>query len=116
MIQRIQTLFLLAAAGLLTSMVFTPMIRFTDGATVIRYVEFTPTLIMLIVTVVLSFVNIFSFKNRLFQIRTCNLNTLICVGFQILPKRTMYDIFHYSHFPCFGSNFHFHRNEICSTR
>ena len=59
MIQRIQTLFLLAAAGLLTSMVFTPMIKFTDGETVIRYIEFTPTLIMLIVTVVLSFVNIF---------------------------------------------------------
>lgn len=83
MIQRIQTLFLLAAAGLLTSMVFTPMIKFTDGETVIRYIEFTPTLIMLIVTVVLSFVNIFSFKNRMFQIRVCNLNTLICVGFQL---------------------------------
>lgn len=64
-------------------MVFTPMIKFTDGTTVIRYIEYTPTLIILIVTVVLSFVNIFSYKNRLFQIRVCNLNSLICLGFQI---------------------------------
>lgn len=83
MIQRVQTLFLLAAAGLLTSMLFTPMIKFIDGETIIRYIEYTPTFIMLIVTVVLSFVNIFTYKNRIFQMRICNLNSLICLGFQV---------------------------------
>jgi hypothetical protein len=35
------------------------------------------------VTSVLAIVAVSSFKNRLFQIRICNLSTLIAVGFQI---------------------------------
>lgn len=83
MIQRIQTLFLTIAAGLVISMFFIPMVTFAGGSTKIWYYEYTPTMILLIVTAVLSLVNIFSYKNRLFQIRVCNLNALILLGFQI---------------------------------
>ncbi len=87
---RIQTLFLAVAAGLLISMFFTPMIRFVGDATTIPFVAiaafkgFTLTTIFQIVCAVLSVVTLVSFKNRIRQIRLCNLNTLILIGYQIL--------------------------------
>ena len=86
---RIQTLFLAIAAGLLISMFFTPMIRFVGDATTIPFVAvaafkgFTLTTIFQIVCAVLSVVTLVSFKNRIRQIRLCNLNTLILIGYQI---------------------------------
>ena len=91
MIQRIQTLFLAAAAGLLISMIFTPMVRFTgDPSTTIPFVAlaaakgFTLTTIFQIVCTVLSVVTIFMYKNRIRQIRLCNLNSIILIGYQII--------------------------------
>ena len=83
MIQRIQTLFLTITAGLLISMLFVPMVKFVGSDTVIRYIEYLPTATMLIVTIVLCITTIFSYKRRIFQIRVCNLNSLILLGFQI---------------------------------
>lgn len=79
---RIQSLFLTIAAGLNVSMFFTNLIKFTDGLT-ISFWEYTPTRIFILVTTVLSIIAVSSFKNRLFQIRICNLSTLISLGFQI---------------------------------
>ena len=90
MIQRIQTVFLVIAAGLLISMFFTPMIRFTGSDTTIPFVAvaefkgFTLTTIFEIVCAVLSVVTIFMYKNRIRQIRLCNLNTLILIGYQVI--------------------------------
>ena len=87
---RIQSLFLTIAAGLLISMFFAPMIRFVGEDTVIRFVEvaafkgFTLTTIFQLVCAVLSIVTLVSFKNRIRQIRLCNLNTLILIAYQII--------------------------------
>ena len=79
---RIQSLFLAIAAGLNISMFFTNLIRFTDGLA-ISFWEYTPTRIFLLVTSVLAVVALSSFKNRMFQIRICNLSALIALGFQV---------------------------------
>lgn len=79
---RIQSLFLSIAAGLSISMFFTNMIKFVDGLT-ISFWEYTPARIFLLVTSVLGVIALSSFKNRLYQIRICNLATLILLGFQI---------------------------------
>lgn len=87
---RIQSLFLTIAAGLLISMFFAPMIRFVGEDTVIHFVEvaafkgFTLTTIFQLVCAVLSIVTLVSFKNRIRQIRLCNLNTIILIGYQII--------------------------------
>lgn len=87
---RIQSLFLTIAAGLLISMFFTPMIRFTGEDTVIHFVEvaafkgFTLTTIFQLVCAVLSVVTLVSFKNRIRQIRLCNLNSIILIAYQIV--------------------------------
>ena len=79
---RIQSLFLSIAVGLNISMFFTNLIKFTDGLS-ISFWEYTPTRIFILVTSALSVVAVSSFKNRLFQMRICNLSTLISLGFQI---------------------------------
>ena len=90
MIQRIQTLFLAIAAGLLISMFFVPMARFTGSDVTVPFVAvaafkgFTLTTIFQIVCAVLSVVTIFMYKNRIRQIRLCNLNTLILIGYQVI--------------------------------
>lgn len=80
MIQRIQTLFLLAATGLLFSMFFANMAYFNTET--IKYTNIPTLLIMLIVTCVLSFITIFLYRHRILQIRVCILNSLIMLGFQ----------------------------------
>lgn len=82
MFQRIQSLFLTLAAGMVISLFFLPLIEFVDNTT-ITFWEYVPTRIFILVTSVLSVIALFSFKNRMFQIRLCNLNTLILIGFQI---------------------------------
>lgn len=88
MIQRIQTLFLIAAAGLIAALLFMPMshIMPVDNIgeeIIIRYTEKYEMMTFLIVTLVLSLVAIFLYKNRPFQMRVCILNMLILVAFQI---------------------------------
>ena len=80
MIQRIQTLFLLAATGLLFSMFFSD-IAYNSSET-IKYTNITALLIMLIVTCTISFVTIFLYRHRVIQIRLTILNSLIMLGLQ----------------------------------
>lgn len=80
MIQRIQTLFLLAATGLLFSMFFTNMEYTTIEA--VKYTNIPTLLAMLIVTFALSFATIFLYRHRILQIRLSILNSLILIGFQ----------------------------------
>lgn len=82
MFLRIQSLFLTLAAGLAVSLFFLPMIKFTDGMTILFW-EYYPTRVFILVATVISFIALFGFKNRMFQIRICNLSTLINIGFQI---------------------------------
>lgn len=90
MIQRIQTLFLVIAAGLLVSMFFAPMVRFTGSDVTIPYIamnsnfNFTLTTIFSLVCTILCIATIFMFRNRVRQMRMCNLNTLILIGYQIV--------------------------------
>ena len=81
MIQRIQTLFLLAATGLLVAMFFVPMCYVDSEGSKIFYHEYMPLFSLLMVSAILSIINILSYKNRLRQIRTCNLISIILLGF-----------------------------------
>lgn len=81
MIQRIQTLFLLIAVGLLTSLFFNN-VCYTPDATAVRYTEYTPFLIFTIVTLVICFFTIFLYRHRMLQIRLCIYNILVLLGFQ----------------------------------
>ncbi len=82
MLQRIQTLFLLAAAGLMISMIFTPMYHTVNNETLMYYKDYT-SIVLILVSCVVCITTICYFKKRVLQIRLCNLNTLILIGFQI---------------------------------
>ncbi len=64
-------------------MLFTPMITLMDGET-IYYAERYDMLVFILVTFVLAGTTFFSYKNRMFQIRLCVLNSLILLGWQAL--------------------------------
>ncbi len=70
MIQRIQTLFLLAASALTFSLFFSVM------------ANVTPVLIMIIVSFSVSFVSIFMYRKRVLQIRLNVFNTVILIALQ----------------------------------
>ncbi|MHC1780831.1 MAG: DUF4293 family protein [Bacteroidales bacterium] len=80
MIQRIQTLFLLAVSALLLSMFFVTMA--SDAKESIRFTDITQLLIMNIVTFGLSSLSIFLYKYRMLQIRLSIFNIIILVAFQ----------------------------------
>lgn len=80
MIQRIQTLFLLVASGLLFSLFFNDFTYNTEMS--VRYTEYTPFLVFTIVTFALSFITLFLWKNRMLQMRICVYNMLILLGYQ----------------------------------
>lgn len=84
MIQRIQTLFLLIALGVIISLFFLPMISFVGSDVVIKYTDYNPTLILNIFASLICIASISTFKNRILQIRLCNMNSLLLIGFQIL--------------------------------
>ncbi len=80
MIQRIQTLFLLGASGLLFSMFFS---KFASNADIIiTYAQYRPFLTFSVITFLISFVSIFLFKNRIMQMRMCIYNMLVLIGYQ----------------------------------
>ena len=81
MIQRIQTLFLLLASGLIISLFFSKIYSNSAGE-VLLYVKDYTSLVLTLVSSVLGITTIFNFKKRIFQIRLCNLNSLILIGFQ----------------------------------
>lgn len=80
MIQRIQTLFLLAASGLQLSMLFSKMAYSANES--VKYTDIITLLIMIVVTFLISFFTIFLYRHRMVQIRMCTLNSLILLGLQ----------------------------------
>ena len=91
MIQRIQTLYLLAVAVLMAAAVFTPLAYFAAGVEEYKLYAFTlqgaqesySTIYMGVIVAlaaIIPFVNIFLFKNRLLQIRLCAVELMLLVG------------------------------------
>lgn len=94
MIQRIQTLYLLAVAALMAAAVFTPLAYFVGGveeyklfAFALKGAEVTHSTIYMGIIVALAaiipFVTIFLFKNRMLQIRLCAVELVLLVGSQV---------------------------------
>lgn len=81
MIQRIQTLYLFIASGLLFSMFFSK-ICFAPGMEPVHYTDYTPFVIFTIATFAVSFFTIFLFHHRMLQIRLSIFNILILLGYQ----------------------------------
>ena len=81
MIQRVQTLYLLGTFGLLLSMFFSKFC-FAPGEDPIKYMQYTPFVILLLVSTIVCFFTIFLYRHRMAQIRLCTFNTLILIAFQ----------------------------------
>ena len=84
--QRIQTLYLAIATGLIVSMFFTlkAVVPAADGglAESYRYVSYWPYLVLLIVITVLDVLALTGWKFRIFQMRTAILAALITLALQ----------------------------------
>jgi len=80
MIQRIQTLLLLAASALLFTMFFGVMASSAQES--VKYYEIKPILLMNIVTFAMALISIFLYKYRVIQIRISIFNTVILLAFQ----------------------------------
>ncbi len=96
MIQRIQSLYLLLALALMVSIFFLPIAELLDSAE-INYIysyrglmieengemlyHSVPTIILLSVIVLISFVSIFLFKKRVLQMRINSFNIFIMIGY-----------------------------------
>ncbi len=83
MIQRIQSLYLLASSGLMFSLFFRPLMRDLDGNVLLKFSQYGPFLIFTIITFVLSFFCIFLYRRRISQMRLCIYNMLILCAYQI---------------------------------
>lgn len=80
MIQRVQSLFLLAVFSIQTSMLFSKMARIGEES--IKYIHFTHFTIMIVVTMIISFFTIFLYRHRVLQLRLSIINTTILLGLQ----------------------------------
>ena len=74
--QRIQTLYLFLATGLVVSLFF--CMKAGD----VPYTDYWPYLVLLIVTGFLQVMALTTFKHRVFQMRTAVLSAIILVGLQ----------------------------------
>ena len=94
MIQRIQSLYLLAVAALMIAATFTPLAYFVGGveeyklfAFSLKSAEVTHSTIYMGIIVALSAivptVTIFLFKNRMLQIRLCAVELVLLLGSQV---------------------------------
>lgn len=81
MIQRVQTLFLLITFGLIVSLFYNKLC-YAPQAEPIFFTDFTPFLILTIISAVICFFTIFIFKHRILQIRMCIFNILVLLGYQ----------------------------------
>lgn len=84
--QRIQTLYLALATGLIVAMLFSlkAVVPGPDGTFLqeIRYTSYLPYLILLIVVALLDFLALTTFRFRVFQMRTAVLAALITIALQ----------------------------------
>ena len=84
--QRIQTLYLALATGLIVAMLFSlkAVVPGPDGTFLqeVRYTSYIPYLILLIVIALLDFLALTTFRFRVFQMRTAVLAALITIALQ----------------------------------
>ena len=85
--QRIQTLYLAIATGLIISMFFTvkAVVPAADGsvAEAYKFISYFPYLILLIVIALLDLLALTTWKQRVFQLRTAILAALITLALQL---------------------------------
>jgi hypothetical protein len=117
MIQRIQTVYLLAIVALITAMLFMPLAIIQlndlfysfDGSglnTLTKPSELVypawALMALLTIIIIIAFVTIFMYKKRMLQIRLCIFNALLLIGFYGLFAFTLWEIsktsgvFHFS--------------------
>ncbi|MGN0201605.1 MAG: DUF4293 family protein [Candidatus Cryptobacteroides sp.] len=85
--QRLQTLFLAIATGLVVALFFS-LKAYEPGPEGTRLAEYTyvryfPYLVFLIVTAILQVLALFTFNQRVFQLRTATLSAIVLLAFQI---------------------------------
>lgn len=84
--QRLQTLYLCLATGLVVALFFSVK-AFTLGpggvhAVELTYVKYTPYLILLILVTILQLLAVFTFNVRVFQMRTAVLSAILMIALQ----------------------------------
>ena len=84
--QRLQTLYLCIATGLIVALFFSVK-AFTLGpggvhAAELTYVKYTPYLILLILITILQLLAVFTFNARVFQMRTAVLSAILMIALQ----------------------------------
>ena len=84
--QRLQTLYLCLATGLVVALFFSVK-AFTLGpggihAVELTYVKYTPYLILLILITILQLLAVFAFNARVFQMRTAVLSAILMIALQ----------------------------------
>ena len=80
MIQRKQTLLLLIAFGLLITMFFSKMAY--NSTEKFFFTQITGLLILNIIATFLTFISIFAYRHRIFQIRMSSMNAVMLIGYQ----------------------------------
>ena len=84
--QRIQTLYLALATGLIVAMLFSlkAVVPGPDGTFLqeVKYTSYLPYLILLVVIALLDFMALTTFRFRVFQMRTAVLAALITIALQ----------------------------------
>ena len=84
--QRIQTLYLALATGLIVAMLFSlkAVVPGPDGTFLqeVKYASYLPYLILLVVIALLDFLALTTFRFRVFQMRTAVLAALITIAMQ----------------------------------
>ena len=84
--QRLQTLYLCLATGLVVALFFSVK-AFTLGpggvhAVELTYIKYTPYLILLILVTILQLLAVFTFNARVFQMRTAVLSAILMIALQ----------------------------------
>lgn len=80
MLQRIQTLFLLASTTLLSVLFFAVMAK--SPAETVKYNDIFALLFFNVITSLISFISIFLYRKRMIQIRFSIFNMIILVAYQ----------------------------------
>ena len=75
--QRVQTLYLLLATGLVAALLF------SNKAGDIPYMEYWPYAVLIILTTFLQVMALTTYKHRIFQMRTATLSAIILLGLQV---------------------------------
>lgn len=74
--QRVQTLYLFLSTALMASLFF------CDKAEGISFIQYIPYLILLIITTLLDFLALTTYKHRIFQMRTAVFSAIITIALQ----------------------------------